>query len=589
MAETAAKDGGKGASKRWAAEKDWERHRATITQLYITENKTLMQVMEVMKKEYDFSATARMYKARFERWHLWKNERAVILSPPDSTGSSDDSENREVLKRWATEEDWENQRATITQLYVKENRTLAKLMEIMEDEHKFHATPKMYKSRFKRWGLWKNTRAADVVEIIRQKQQRDASQQPGEYYLNGKQVDIGKVEAYLKRRRKQLDASLMHLRIGENNTMVWRTPSPDIFLSCPSPNYLQSPTTIKIGEDMFKAFRDYYEGQMSRGRWAFGPDTSAALVNAEGSQGNRILMNFFQRFKSALPMLEDPVRDGAEGMKMLRICFAELPEVVQAEDPMMLYCILSLIRRIQSYPRSKFLLQELLNQLDAAASGLERDFPHPTRQLWKAIRDGLQAGDSYRPESAAPIIVDVLKRHLGAYHAKTIEWFCLMTFMMDLTQEGKEARLRSLCDAMDNLGLFDERHMGVRMNLIALIRKDPEKLEDAAQLALEVIDDPVRYSELLKHPDTAYNYLSLLAEIRQSQGDLAESERLQRECLKVARAKLEVNESDLLHALRELEEVLRVQGKYDEAEVIAEERKLALKESLERVGEEEGA
>lgn len=86
------------------------------------------------------AASARMYKARFERWHLWKNERAVILSPPDSTASSDDSEKKEVQKRWATEEDWENQRATITQLYVRENRTLAKLMEVMENEHKFHAT-----------------------------------------------------------------------------------------------------------------------------------------------------------------------------------------------------------------------------------------------------------------------------------------------------------------------------------------------------------------------------------------------------------------------------------------------------------------
>lgn len=63
MADAEVKDGGNkegaksGSGKRWAAEKDWERHRPTITQLYITENRTLLQVMEMMKKEYDFSAT----------------------------------------------------------------------------------------------------------------------------------------------------------------------------------------------------------------------------------------------------------------------------------------------------------------------------------------------------------------------------------------------------------------------------------------------------------------------------------------------------------------------------------------------------
>ncbi|KAK0609577.1 Clr5 domain-containing protein [Bombardia bombarda] len=71
-------------------------------------------------------------------------------------------------KRWASDEDWERHRPVIARLYMKENKKLWQLVEYMAQEHGFHATPKMYKTRFKRWGLWKNTKAADVAEVLRQ-------------------------------------------------------------------------------------------------------------------------------------------------------------------------------------------------------------------------------------------------------------------------------------------------------------------------------------------------------------------------------------------------------------------------------------
>jgi hypothetical protein len=37
--------------------KDWENHRSIITQMYSVENRTLKDVMEIMKKRYSFRAT----------------------------------------------------------------------------------------------------------------------------------------------------------------------------------------------------------------------------------------------------------------------------------------------------------------------------------------------------------------------------------------------------------------------------------------------------------------------------------------------------------------------------------------------------
>lgn len=51
----------------------WTRHRETITTLFITEKKTLQDVMTIMKEKYNFKATARMYKTRFKVWGITKN------------------------------------------------------------------------------------------------------------------------------------------------------------------------------------------------------------------------------------------------------------------------------------------------------------------------------------------------------------------------------------------------------------------------------------------------------------------------------------------------------------------------------------
>ena len=41
----------------YAKDDDWERNRATITQLYVTDDKTLNQVRDIMERRLGFRAT----------------------------------------------------------------------------------------------------------------------------------------------------------------------------------------------------------------------------------------------------------------------------------------------------------------------------------------------------------------------------------------------------------------------------------------------------------------------------------------------------------------------------------------------------
>ncbi|KJK62722.1 Clr5 domain protein [Aspergillus parasiticus SU-1] len=61
------------STTKWATEADFAEHRATITSLY--RQKPLVDVMEHMRGEHQFQATARMYKARLKRWHVSKHVR----------------------------------------------------------------------------------------------------------------------------------------------------------------------------------------------------------------------------------------------------------------------------------------------------------------------------------------------------------------------------------------------------------------------------------------------------------------------------------------------------------------------------------
>ncbi|KAI0097237.1 hypothetical protein GGR51DRAFT_482598 [Nemania sp. FL0031] len=60
----------------WATANDWANHRPLITALYRDQNKTLKETMRVMEEKYEFFATVRMYKARFQQWGIEKKIKA---------------------------------------------------------------------------------------------------------------------------------------------------------------------------------------------------------------------------------------------------------------------------------------------------------------------------------------------------------------------------------------------------------------------------------------------------------------------------------------------------------------------------------
>lgn len=147
--------------------------------------------------------------------HKSRSETLVSASCPTSTtttmGAAHKNSPKSVKRRYAGEDDWRRHRDEISSLY--KTKRLKDVMAIMQSEHGLYATERMYKARFKDWGLQKNVTAAEVHKLmqkVEQEQQRRYQRSPSgdndRVVLDiGDDLDVRRIQKYMKRRPKGLD------------------------------------------------------------------------------------------------------------------------------------------------------------------------------------------------------------------------------------------------------------------------------------------------------------------------------------------------------------------------------------------------
>ncbi|KAL1847525.1 hypothetical protein Daus18300_013926 [Diaporthe australafricana] len=111
-------------------------------------------------------------------------------------------------KRNATGDDWRNHKDRISSLY--RTKRLKDVIAVMETRHQFFATERMYKARFKEWGLEKYITAVKVHKLMQrveeeQQRQRSPSASHGgaeneRVVLGvGEDLDVKRIQKYMKR------------------------------------------------------------------------------------------------------------------------------------------------------------------------------------------------------------------------------------------------------------------------------------------------------------------------------------------------------------------------------------------------------
>ncbi|KAK4188096.1 hypothetical protein QBC35DRAFT_497037 [Podospora australis] len=386
-------------------------------------------------------------------------------------------------RKWATNEDFAKHRELITELYGRE--TLAELMQRMQADHGFIATNKMYRARFKRWGLGKRkfksgvipTRAKrpppvpepepqprSVVQAQQQLPQPAHHQQPEPeeqcresppvsypqkagriIFFKGKWVDLSKITDPNRRRTiilqhqrsRQLSAASVS---SSSSSALSRTPSPP----------LRGPDTFQSMENMYRAIRDYYSGSFAANRWVFVENvpeeehTTNPLV-VQTQTGVRRGFEIWRRFNTALRLFHDPSHSDnrAQAIKIIRICFAELTATLLSgrESPLLLFWVMHIMTLFRNTPGAGFgnmepyLLKHLFELTETIR--LRDGRQHPTATLWRilwsggkgALFESLATNDpeghmnaSYAHLSTCiTAAADQFAGHFGETHKRTVE------------------------------------------------------------------------------------------------------------------------------------------------------------------------
>ncbi|VUC24074.1 unnamed protein product [Clonostachys rosea] len=77
--------------------------------------------------------------------------------PPNRRSTSDQPSDR---KKRPSEQEWEQHKDFIADLYTNKSKSLKEVVQIMKDLYQFEAGASTYKKRLSKWNVYKNTRRA---------------------------------------------------------------------------------------------------------------------------------------------------------------------------------------------------------------------------------------------------------------------------------------------------------------------------------------------------------------------------------------------------------------------------------------------
>ncbi|ROV90734.1 hypothetical protein VSDG_08281 [Cytospora chrysosperma] len=232
--------------------------------------------------------------------------------------------------------DWSKHMSTIKRLYIDEDKPLKEVMDIMQKEHNFIATARMYKIRLKKWGYSKNVSVrSDEIEPLLKLLNDAGSQGNAETTSNevklatGRVVGLDRLAAHLKRKTQRLSAT--DTRRPSQMSVVQYHQGGNL-----SPRLLaiNSPDIFRISELVFSDVHAYVCGRVMDPTAVNVSNQSIAVITA-------LTAPVFSMIHSARRFLEEDRLE--EALALLRLAPTKIKDVIINEPPDSLHCIFMVI------------------------------------------------------------------------------------------------------------------------------------------------------------------------------------------------------------------------------------------------------
>ncbi|KAF7556623.1 hypothetical protein G7046_g6246 [Stylonectria norvegica] len=339
----------------------------------------------------------------------WANMEIISAIPAkrESPDNSDDTGSSMSLcnsRKRIPSEEWEKKRPVITQLYQEEKKSLREVMEILEREHRFKATVKMYKSRIWKWGLDKKLKGDEVLAIMLLRREREAQNKPTEFTIRGQPVDMDNINRYIRR-----NPSLMaKFRAGQMPSIQTtlevqcRTPPP-------SPGRAFAPRVESYHvEEVLGLFRDYLDGSFTNAAW----DCEYNVYCMSHKPGDRS-DELFERVIASFALVNRCMIRGDEISisAMLNPAFESLKEIIATESPVFVVRTVCLLWYLDRHHKND-LLRLVMDYL-AGLIPIVLGQHHIMTRIWKIL--GTTRFTDYYELSMClySVLVPILEERIG--------------------------------------------------------------------------------------------------------------------------------------------------------------------------------
>ncbi|KAK8073569.1 hypothetical protein PG994_004468 [Apiospora phragmitis] len=267
-------------------------------------------------------------------------------------------------KAWASVQEWESRRETITRLFWDENRPLREVVEIMSRDHGFNATPKMYKARTPEWGLKKNLKVSETREIIRQ-------------------AKHGEITVPLEIRGRKIGSKMLkeNIRVaksssssddGADDWSVVRSVSPS-----PVPTIITSPSIYRTAEAALRAISDYSNVAFKSPTFTFASNNMTPY-----NWGSESCTWLQRLWVAADDVAQD--RDSAANFQNLHYCFDLCVSILRQESPESLAVAhVAFFKLLAVGPE----LAKVYSRFLLGLSTIKKGRTHPLTRFWVKLND----------------------------------------------------------------------------------------------------------------------------------------------------------------------------------------------------------
>ena len=515
--------------------------------------------------------------------------------------------------------EWELHRPTIRRLYLDEDWSLPRVMRIMQKEHRFKASTKMYKSRFKSWKMdSKNLKKAEIKQIAQTMVVRDAAGKRSAFQYRGRQLNEQNVVRHVKKHGFSTVADYVEAAspFAHNDEIRCYTPaeslhtpaeSPPSFTAiqeynenlnrhaaaspgnlslddtlrlrhvlsfspemrsrrllslspvprCPSP-----PMVLRVPEQLLWSANSFLRGNFDGNSWFLDSKGLLTSLKTPEARPNQTLSNC----TTASELFGQ--RKHVQARQLLSEVCTTVEHQIRLDDPGFLVDLLNLLGTMQW--QILFDIRVIILRHCALLARYLLGDQHPLTQLLSLLFVNLKEGDSEIYVQLMKCEINVLEKKIGTLHPATIYRRLSLIECVDPGEAVVQARiLHATCQK----GLTPEhtKWFYIAFKLAGALHRNDQGPE-ARDVLLRVLQDydvapPDVYAYLVKHM-TLHMTLHLLSVVLFRMDDLAGAEQYSRLCLTSEESQRRWSKPDEKMFLNHRATILRAMGRTREAEEV---------------------